>query len=209
MSHPSILEYARFHNLIIDADAQNLAGHLKGLSRLPINDAEETASFDTLHGQLQLPEDKLQFNSRAGDLLARCMKGPSMPSDRLLLSDSQRSKMLLKMETPMLRSDHSKNMRWFRKPMDLEKLLIPLAEDRSLQAPENDDIQDILEECRSAADLVGIDVTRERLETTVEVVKALSDYLRDSWSPTDENDLLRRELIRPQVSAKGSRDIDD
>ena len=80
------------------------------------------------------------------------MKTPNMPSDGLLLSDRKRSKMLLKLEMPVLINDHSKDMRWFRRPLDLQKLLTACAEAYSLQAPKGDGMPDVLDQCRTAAD---------------------------------------------------------
>jgi hypothetical protein len=139
-------------------------------------------------------EDRLQISRETSEVLTRCTKPPDTPTDMFCLTDSSRSKLLLKMETPLLRTDHSNDVRRFRKRLDPHRMLDACQPYLIVETEGN-----VLDRCRKAADQMQSSFQHERLQVAKETIIALTEYLRDNWTPQDDEPLLTHELSKSKV----------
>ena len=122
MSGPSVLDYARYYDLATDAQSQNLLGSIE-FGLISDNDCLDELrdpsypDYDDL-----LRDEKLQMSCEAISLLTECTRSPPAPDWCSVLNCAYPSQRF-KVEMPMLMSDHMRDMRWFKKGVDLPKLL--------------------------------------------------------------------------------------
>ena len=196
MSRPSVLEYARYHGLATDTQSENLLAQVDshvvaGDASLDLLDDFRVSSYPVI------PTDSnLQVSREAFSLLSECMISLPSPDWKAVLQDCQPLSNL-KVEMPMLISDHEKDMRWFKKRVDLGKLIrdyqtIP-------ESPINDSLPDLIEECKTYASSVHTQVRQERLELTSKVMETLADCISDSWTETETEEVIRKELKATRV----------
>ncbi len=198
MSGPSALEYARYYLLAADARSEHILGFIK------CDPVPDDGCLDLLrepsgpdHNEL-LRDDKLHISREALALLAECTKTPPAPDRATILGDSQ-SAQRLKLEMPMLISDHARDMKWFEKGVDLQKLLQNCRETSKLESPEMDSLPDIAKECERNVKSINTQIQNERLETTLNVLKVLTDCSRDTWKEQDMEDIVKQDLKSTKV----------
>ena len=198
MSCPTLVEYARHHGLTVNPSSLNPLTFLKELCPLPIlgHDTSQLSEPDFTVKPKTLQEDKLQISPEATTLLSECMRMSDLPPVEDYLPTPSR-KGSLRMELPMLISDHIKDMRWFRKRLDLDKMLEVCKE--SPLASKEQGFLDITEEAEATVRRLENQLANERLHIKKDVVSALTEYVQDSWSIHDDEEFLRRELIQPKV----------
>ena len=198
MSAPSVLEYARYYDLTIDARSQNILGlincvpiqhnNCNDLSREP-----PWPDYDEL-----LRDDKLQVSREAITLLAECKKKPPAPDWDSVLEES-RPAQRFRIETPMLISNHTRDMEWFQKGVDLQKLLLNCRETSKRESTEIDGLPDIVEICDRSAKSISTEIGNERIETTLDVLRILADYSRDHWKEQDMEEIINQDLKPTKV----------
>lgn len=198
MSGPSVLDYARYYGLATDAGSQNLLGLIKcGPTRendcfdLPRDPS--CPDYDEL-----LRDDKVHVSPKAITVLTECTRRPPAPDWRSVLEGSQ-STQRLKIEMPMLVSNHTRDMQWFKKGVDLSKLLGNCKETSRLESPAIGDLPDILEQCERDANSIITEIENERVETTMDVLKVLRAGSCDTWTKEDMQDIVERDLKPAKV----------
>lgn len=117
MSGPSVVEYARFHGLAIDHTAEDILTYLSHLStelRPEENDLSvPEPDFSAFKHDLQEP--KLQLSREASMLLAESIKDPCPVIDWDHLLPKRHRIEDLKLEEPLLATDHETDVRSFKK----------------------------------------------------------------------------------------------
>jgi hypothetical protein len=184
--HP-LLRYARRQGLCYDnrrEDILQLVGEdlIDRGPNLP-------ALSDFVPPQTDPPSDgKLRVSQKAGRLLVSIATQPPKPEWRHLLSDHQKLRKL-KVEPPLLMTDHSKDMRKFlpKRSIEIEDIDFSLdaldaEKDEGLNWPSH-----ISKLCSQWDD----EIAHEKLQTSRETLQFLGRALRDTW--TEENN---RELVK-------------
>jgi hypothetical protein len=183
---PSLLDYARFHGLAIDHLHQDI------LSLLPSDvltcDEDATLPEFRLPDLDRLPpEPKFQLNSKAASLLASSIRPPPAPHWANTLPDHHKVKKL-KLEQPLLRTDHEKDMERIRypKPTRIGAMnLVPIEVD--------EDRGEGFAWPQETIDLAAVwdkDASQEKLQTTREVLKTLQDALRPVYTAQMHEEIM-------------------
>ena len=203
MPGPSVLEHSRYHGLTIDARSENLTYALAqvesyavphntcpdGLDECPPSDRDKI-----------LREEKQQLTRGAAHLLFECMRIHSAPHWTSILdlercNETQR----LKLEMPLLSSNHQDDMRWFTKGIELPKLTRNFVATHSPLDTTVDEPFDILEECESQIATMLSEINNERPEINVEAVKLIAKCKSPSWTQNDLDELVKEELSYRKV----------
>lgn len=192
---PSLTEYARFHGL---AD-NHLGEDLRRLFPSGLLSCSDTRlpEFELPKDERLPPEPKFRLSRKAACLLASSVKPPSAPSWSYTLPDHRRVQKL-KVEQPILKSDHDSDMRKVRcrKPFKLEAInLVPM---------EMDEVEDeeglaCSPRIRELAAQWDKKIAAEKLQTTREVLKALQDALRPVYTPHMHEAIIGEELAFTKV----------
>ena len=198
MSGPSVLDYARYYGLATDAGSQNLLGLIKRGTTQENDCVDLPRDLSRPDYDELLRDDKMQVNLGAITVLAECTRPPPAPDWRSVLAGSQ-STQRLKIAMPMLVSDHTRDMQWFKKGVDLSKLLVNCKETSRLESPALDDLSDILEQCERDANSTITEIENARVETTMEVLKILRYCSCDTWTREDMQDIVERDLKPAKV----------
>ena len=182
---PSVLEYARHHGLAFDHRAEDLENEISMLGDEGGRGAFDTADllkFIPSEGDELLTEAKFQLNDRERALLAASIRPPAAPAWDSLLPNPHRIRDL-KLEVPILSTDHEADMKTFsqKQSLDLEDLGISLAtidgdKDGLLCLPS--EITDLAEQWDS-------EVAGEKLQATKDVLLWLQKTLRDPCKTED------------------------
>ena len=129
---PSIIEYARFHNLISDHLAVDPLAAFSGNENLEVLE-DDSDLPDPLGGSGSLPPERLTINREAFAFLSNVCKEPPMPPS-FVIGDSSRSRYYqlrdAKVEMPLLSTDHDLDMQDFhrRHLPDLSNINLPFVE---------------------------------------------------------------------------------
>ena len=110
---PSLLEYARFHGLTIDHRSINPLEYCSletGLAEPELIEAEDSDLFEITAGQTEPPHEKLTIGKDALALLSSVSKPQSLELDDQFLPPKTHRIQDLKMELPLLRTDHELDM---------------------------------------------------------------------------------------------------
>ncbi|KPI35500.1 uncharacterized protein AB675_10960 [Cyphellophora attinorum] len=139
MSEPSALDYARYYGLV-------------QRPRHPLRNLTQPAPFDVdislpAHPEVFNVEDpvnseKLEISQDGMLFLSNAIRPPFAPQWEQIL-DNASSRRRLKCELPLLKRNHEKDLQWFRKGLDMDKLFRQLSE------------------CHPFADGIGRDVERD------------------------------------------------
>ena len=194
-AQPSLIEYARFHGLADNHLNQDIGRYLPSNLLPPVEDAS-LPDFKVPCIEELPPETKFRLDSKAASLLASCIKPQRTLSSSDTLFDHHRVKNL-KIEEPVLRTDHDNDMRKirFRKPPKASLNL------RSIELAEHEDGQ-----LACSPTLIGLaaewdkKITEEKLQTTREVLKALQDTLRPVYTPEMHDAIIAEGLASTEVS---------
>ena len=205
-SAPSVLEYARFHNLAVDHTAEDLLDQLSQ-SALALTDHEtDLPDLDFSSFADHLTEPKLQLSHQGGRLLAESVRAPHHVIDWDLLLPNQHRVRKLKIEEPVITGDHETDIRRIRQhaldDQNLDTILetcsmISSASDESF----DDEWRDI--ESGDAIQKVGRELEDERCHTTKETLIYLSNTLRNNL--TDEEKAAVFLDLLPQVKVSSNR----
>lgn len=121
MPTPPVLAYARHHGLCIDHEAEDVLRLLDVLTPIPedddLADPKHTA-LDLQQFKVDLEEPKIQLTREEGILLAKNIRPPS--DFQVNWSDflpDPRRKQKMKLEVPILTTDHDQDMEEFRSEM--------------------------------------------------------------------------------------------
>ena len=90
-----------------------------------------------------LSKDRLQINHDAVKLLEDVTKVSPAPAWDDLLEDHKRTERL-KVEVTMLRTNHEKDMKWFRSGFDLKRMLDALVENECYPEYEDEHLADLM-----------------------------------------------------------------
>ncbi|ERF74351.1 hypothetical protein EPUS_02038 [Endocarpon pusillum Z07020] len=176
-AEPSLIEYARFHGLADNHLHQDIGRYLPSNLLLPIANAS-LPEFKLPCFELPT-ETKFGLDSKAASLLASCMTTQQALPSHDTLSDHHRVKNL-KIEQPVLRTDHDNDMNKMRF-WKLPKASLNL---QCIDSAEHED-----EELDNTLTLTGLaaewdkKLAEEKLQTTREILKALQDTLRPVYTP--------------------------
>jgi hypothetical protein len=195
----SLVQYARYHGLAIDHQADDL---LEDYSEEAILDLElaspKLPEFEVPPFEGLLNEPKFTLDDRGRVLLASCIRCPDAPScrDALPRHHSIRN---LKLELPLLMTDHTLDMRRFtsRPSFELRDL------DLGLFVPDSN-MNDILpwpaEESFNLAPNWDKEMAREKLRVSKEALLYVQDTLRIKCEPTLFTELMKENLEYQEVS---------
>lgn len=187
---PSIIDYARFHGLSIDHLSQD---DDKCLLQAMATKSKERAvpEFRVPHAGDIPPEPKFRLDRKAASLLSSCLQSPPKPDWPKILPDHRRAKRL-KIEQPVLRTDHAADMKKIR-CRELPKISPPrpvFVNKAKLQG------QCLAWPTRIRALSANWDkkIAAEKLRMSWAVFKALQDTLNPRYNPETLESLMAKDL---------------
>jgi hypothetical protein len=124
MSEPSALDYARYYSLV-----QRPRHPLRNLAQLTPFDIDRSLPAPTEIFSVEDPliSDKLEISQDGMLFLSNAIRPPFAPVwDQIL--DNASSRRRLKCELPLLKRNHEKDLQWFRKGLDMDRLFRQLGE---------------------------------------------------------------------------------
>lgn len=194
---PSLIEYARFHGLAESHTVQDIRKCFL-TKLLPHVEDTEIPQFTMIQVERFPPEPKFRLNSKTASLLASCLRPPPAPAQAWpsTLSDYHRLKNL-KLEHPVLKTDHASDMNKVRtrkisKTMVLDLPPIEVAEKASGNLVWSPGIPILASNWNKK-------VTGEKLQTTLQVFKALQETLSPVYAPQMYEAILNEELALTKV----------
>lgn len=197
---PSLLDYARFHGLAADHLQQNILTFIS--SDALRSDEDAILSDFRLPDVAEIPaEPKFQLNSKAISLLASSIRPPPPPKLTNDPSDHHKVKNL-KMELPLLRTDHDTDMKKLlhRMPVKLPAWnLVPIEVDE-----ESGEGLAWPQEIVGLAAVWDRRAAKEKLQTTREVLKALQDTLRSVYTAQTQEEIIAKGSIFTRVRCLNS-----
>ena len=199
MANSSLLEYARYHAVAIDHKADNLRSYLKPFAPRAFPDEASLLPFELPHAYRNLPEEKFQFNQDAGELLGEAITPPKCLQSSQLLADPHRIQKM-KMEVTMLRSNHEKDMRWFRSGVDLDKMIQAEVQAYSREDEQDSDLPDIVSSCSRAMDQMKKELSTERLEVGMEALNLLRQSTRSACTEVERDQCMQSQLLHSKAS---------
>ncbi|KAK4942694.1 hypothetical protein LTR10_017643 [Elasticomyces elasticus] len=199
MSGPSVVEYARFHSLAIDHTAEDVLSYLTQLTTDfdPQKNVPSLPDPDFSAFKHDLQEPKIQLSQEASVLLAESIKDarPVIKWDNLL---PKRHRIRdLKLEEPLLTTDHDTDVRIFKRSAlrarDIDVLLAQFASD---QCPTEDAFRDEWEDIVSGRSLKTVEeqLRKEKVHTTREALLRLSEAFRDESSGKEREEAMANDL---------------
>ena len=198
MASPGVLEYARFHKLAIPHTSTDLSKHLQSLPLLEIDGKGlSDICFPSLKSLLR--REKLQLSCAAAQQLMALDNAPEEIRWEEILGDPHRHRRL-KVELPLLRRNHERDMRWFKRGVNLQQLIKNMQEDCPSLETGIADQQDFLAHCRQAAESFADDAQYARLQVSRNAVAILFKSTTDAWTEDDLNAAYLRELGGTGVS---------
>jgi hypothetical protein len=183
MSTPSVLEYARFHGLAVENAAQDVLACLSGLvsdcKRDELDASLPDPDFSACRHDVK--ESKLQLSREASHILANSIRDPCqiIPWDDLL--PKRHSMDNLKLEEPLLATDHETDVWNFQRSaarcLDLETFMVHCTPKESNPREDfQDEWNDILsgrslEELKTQLKREKVHATRDTLIYTTQILK--------------------------------------
>jgi hypothetical protein len=139
MSEPSALDYARYYGLV-----QRTRHPLRNLTQLAPFDVDISlpAHSEVFNVEDPVNSEKLEISQDGMLFLSNAIRPPFAPQWERIL-DNASSRRRLRCELPLLKCNHEKDLQWFRKGLDMDKLFRQLSE------------------CHPFADGIGRDVERD------------------------------------------------
>jgi len=206
MSGPSVLEYARHHGLASDHTSENILDHLH---RLPPTPAESDAEGDGRLPDLvppdiavDLQEPKLQLSRTGALLLAESIRkpDPAIPWDTMLPDPRRVQKM--KMEEPLLASDHDTDVAAFKREaaqgMNTTRLVQFCTSTTDVSADYCDNVWDGIESGRYLKEVEEI-LNAEKVHITKETILDLADALKDTVTQADVDESMKMDILALKV----------
>lgn len=185
---PPVLRYARRQGLCYDHRQEDIL-QLLAVEHLIDTSPDLRELPDFVPPQFDPPSDgKLRVSQKASRLVVETTTQPPKPDWRNLLSDHRRIRKL-KIEPPLLITDHSKDMRKFlpKRSVGIEDIDFPL-EVVDTEKGEGLSWPSHMSTLRSQWDH---EITHHKLQTSRETLKFLSRTLRDTWTEEDNRKLVR------------------
>lgn len=197
MSRSSVLEYARYHGLSTPHTDAHLSMYLRLLSYASL---DETAlpALALPSKDVVISQSKLQLNSRAAMDLADMIRCPDRVSSDKTLSNPFRFREL-KLEQPLLFSDHEKDVRSFKRPLDLDRIIRELRACTDLRDSNTINEVSFSAECDRAATAATQRVQLLRLDTKDDALDILSQSTDNYAQGFDIDELYKTCLSRPEV----------
>ena len=196
---PSLSEYARFHGLAIDHRTNGFLGDLTTILHPETlqHDLTDLPSFLPPPIKDVLTEPRFQLNSRERTLLISSITAPVVPSWEDVLPRSHRVASL-KLEIPLLTSDHAAELRNFteRPSLDLNDLNV------LLEPVDHDNNEDVSWPSKYIGFAAEWDAKplQERLLTTKRAVTYLQTALQDTYTPELHKAILDEALSYVKAS---------
>ena len=201
MASSSILEYARYHDLAINHKTDNLRNHLTLFSPLAFPDEASLLPFELPSACCDLPEEKLQFSQDAGRLLGEAPKAPACVASSQLLADPHKIENM-KMEVTMLRSNHERDMKWFRSGVDLKKMIEAEVHACGSENCDESRLPELSDICTGAVTEMRKNVHNERFEVGVEVLHLLRQSTHSVCAQADRELCMQSHLSRSKASSR-------
>ena len=199
MANSSLLEYARYNRLAIDHKAEDLRTYFKPFAPRGFPDEASLLPFELPHAYRNLPEEKFQFSQDAGKLLAEATTAPKCSQSSQLLADPHKIQKM-KMEVTMLRSNHEKDMRWFRSGVDLDKMFQAEVQAYDREDEEDSHPPDIVSSCTRAMGEVKKELFTERLEVGMEALNLLRQSTRSTCTEVERDQCMQSQLSHAKAS---------
>jgi hypothetical protein len=200
MAAPSALDYARYHGLAVDlrseASAIEIIRNNSSLRDVKL----ELPDPSVLDLNECLCKDKLQVTISAARLLSDCAKSPLSSDVDVFSLVSEPPKRHLRVETPMLESDHAQDMKWFRKPIDPWNLIPGIVASVNAHSVKNQ-ITDILADCENASASLQEVTLKERVQVSVRSLEKLKLCATDPLTKKDMEDALQSGFKMAKVSS--------
>ena len=197
MSSHSVVQYARYHRLALPQSTPDLLKRLASVS--PINSEQTQLHHPSLAPVEDLiPEDKFQLSQAAATYLSDLtIPKPELRWDHVLEDPYRHQKLVV--EVPLLRSNHDRDMRWFKRPMDLKKLIHELAANTGPDGLSSVEESQWLVECSAATEAFSTEIHYPRLESSPTAMRRLTVAMTDSCTQRDLDDSYTDEIVRLQV----------
>lgn len=202
---PSVLEYARFHNLCKDHTLEALDFfHVEPLSFHELEaDLENTADILPTNLAIELTKERLAVSKDAALLLKEIHSMQQQPDEAPMIIDDWKWMSKLKQELPILQSDNELDVINFGNTNvpDLNNLRIPFEvvddeKDEGLQWPSK--YYALPRKCYEQA-------KAEKLQISKDVLLFLSDATSDTWTPQDSNKIEEESLNFKKVRYDGGQ----
>lgn len=180
-----VLDYARRHGLAIDHRAERLESYLASCARCLPPMVDGLPEFEALSPQsLFQEEERFELSQEASRILAQAVRSPTKPGWDYLIEDPHKTEKL-KLEVPLLRADHMRDMKWFRSKLELDRFLDEVRQ--TVQEVNLDSIHlpDFQVSCSTACDEVRHEVQNERLEVNKKVLDLLAETTRRGHCPNE------------------------
>jgi hypothetical protein len=198
MSSVSVLDYARLHGLSVD---QAIVPLISGLKQLPLDNEDSFLESDrrlVIDCEQLLQDDKLQIDCGAVSLLATCTRPPGEPDWSEITKQARKAKDL-RIEVPMLMSNHSKDMRWFTKRPNLDQLLRQHGHSSNEHGGLKENVPQAFESYEEHSVSLLRDIADERLEVSATALTFLSGCIKKTWSRDAGDAIMERALGRAKV----------
>jgi hypothetical protein len=177
MSSTSVLDYARLYGLSVHNTVAPLTLALNS-TQLAFDDEDSFLESDKrllIDCEQLLLDDKLQIDRGAITFLATCIKQPRKPDWSETTKEAGSAKDL-RVELPMLMSDHVKDLRWFTKRPDLNLRLRQHVSSIDAEGIEKVAPQEFEDYEEHAVSLLR-EISDERLEVSATAVTFLCDCI--------------------------------
>ena len=223
---PPLLPAVQEDPFTVQAD---LAPSGRGLGATESSQREELSSWLSRHSKPEvLVEDKIELTEAAAQILARATKSPDWDlkrttwdqleppldqSQSLIDVQSQISKARrcrkLRLEVPLLFSNHTRDMAKFRKKPTTERLLGLVDVDEEELKTWRVENKRWMEDVINAASALKENISREKLRVTQDEFMRISAYLEKISQPPSKVTRSEQLLWRPPVPLVLKRDYDD
>ena len=193
---PSILRYARHHGLCYDHRGESVLCKLNEVDLVDRSpELPELPNFAPPDYE-PTTDTKLKLNREASKLLLLTIKQPQKPMWKDLLSD-HRKLQKLKVEQPLLMTDHQKDMKKFlpKRSLSIEDIEFALEK----LDEENDEGLCWPSSARELRTQWDYDRAHEKLQTSRATLLFLIQRQRDTWTDADHNDLVKELLNSVKV----------
>lgn len=199
MSGPSVVEYARFHGLAIDHTTEDILTHLSQLST-EFHPGENDLSLpdpDYTVFKHDLQEPKLQLSREASMLLAESIKDPCPVLDWDHLLPRRHRIDDLKLEEPLLATDHETDVRSFKRSAlrarDSHVLLAQLTPNKCCTDNDFEKEWDDIVSGRSLG-VVKEQLKQEKVHTMRDSLVRLSEALKHDSTDEEREEAMSKDL---------------